>query len=114
MESALGTVCKQYAGQQNATAVSLLAHVQGCLLSLVAIAGIDLFLRYATLKEYKTHSKARWFMLHSLVNFLVAGFSFHDTIMVPSTHMLHVNPIAVLGPIVFGILITYIITLLIL
>ena len=82
MESALGTVCKQYAGQQNAPAVPLLAHVQGCLLSLVAIAGIDLFLRYATLKEYKTHSKARWFMLHSLVNFLVVGFSFHDTIMV--------------------------------
>ena len=63
-------------------AVPLLAHVQGCLLSLVAIAGIDLFLRYATLKEYKTHSKARWFMLHSLVNFLVAGFSFHDIVMV--------------------------------
>ena len=76
MESALGTVCKQYAGQQNATAVSLLAHVQGCLLSLVAVAFIDLFLRYATLKEYKTHSKARWFMLHSLVNFwwLVSRF----------------------------------------
>ena len=82
MESALGTVCKQYAGQQNATAVSLLAHVQGCLLSLVAVAFIDLFLRYATLLEYKTHSKARWFMLHSLVNFLVAGFSFHDIVMV--------------------------------
>ena len=62
--------------------ISLLQHIQGCGYTLILIFFVDMIIRYITLSAYRTNSKARWFMLHAIINFFVAAFSIKDSIIV--------------------------------
>ena len=62
--------------------ISLLQHMQGCGYTLILIFFVDMIIRYITLSAYRTNSKARWFMLHAIINFFVAAFSIKDSIIV--------------------------------
>ena len=52
--------------------------MQGCGYTLILIFFVDMIIRYITLSAYRTNSKARWFMLHAIINFFVAAFSIKD------------------------------------
>jgi hypothetical protein len=74
-------ICEQYSSGLPKNVVSLLQHLQGCCLALVLVFIVDMVLRFMTLSKFK-NEKARWFMLHSIVNFLVVGFSLKDSMVV--------------------------------